>query len=152
MFDVYPATWLCLPAMFLHLVYASRATQSFSGLALNNLIERSKAKNEHHGITAVLLHQRGLFLHGVEGQAAEVRAIYAIVRADPRHRDARVLVETSVCERLFIGQPMGFHDTELRESEGVQTDKEGLGLPEEFHQGLSWKGCVAIQLLRPFWS
>ena len=99
--------------MFLHIVYASFSSQGLSGVALSDLVERSRIKNEQHGITAVLLHQQGAFLHGIEGKEAEVRALLAIVHADPRHCDAQVLVETQVSKRLFTGQPMSFHDADL---------------------------------------
>ena len=137
--------------MFLHLVYASFATQSFSDAALSDLVERSKIKNAQHEITAVLLHQRGAFLHGIEGEEAKVRALFAIVCADPRHGDSQVLVETRVSKRLFSGQPMGFHDADLEKLKRANTGTARLGVAPSQH-GFSWQGCIALQLLAPFRS
>ena len=139
-------------SVLLHLVYASFAKELFSDVALSDLVERSKLKNEQQGITAVLLHQQGAFLHGIEGEEARVRALFATVHADPRHRDMQVLVETPVSQRLFTDQPMGFHDADLGKLASLQTSNGDRGLSERVYHGFSWKGCVATQLLRPFWS
>ena len=138
--------------MFLHIVYASFSSQGLSGVALSDLVERSRIKNEQHGITAVLLHQQGAFLHGIEGKEAEVRALLAIVHADPRHCDAQVLVETQVSKRLFTGQPMSFHDADLGKLGSEKNSTARRGLSAKSCQGFSWQGCVALQILRPFWS
>lgn len=138
--------------VLLNIVYASCSAQSFSRGALNGVVERSRIKNERQGITSVLLHQQGAFLHGIEGEEAAVRALLAIVCADPRHREAQVLVETQVSQRLFADQPMGFHDADLEKLRSEDVRSGHPGLPPEVYQGFSWKGCVASQLLRPFWS
>ncbi len=125
--------------------------KSFSGAGLANMVERSKAKNEQQGITAVLLHRQGTFLHGIEGEAAKVRALYSILCADPRHRDLEVLVETRVSQRLFSAEPMGFYEADL---EKLKTAKNAAGRfgPSAFAQDFSWRGCIALQLLAPFRS
>ena len=137
--------------MLLHLIYASFAAKGFAGAALSDMVARSKIKNERQGITAVLLHQRGAFLHGVEGEADDVRRLFAWVCADPRHCDARVLVKTEVTARLFAGQPMSFHDADLAPLKRTTDDAKPSGVCVS-DPGFSWQGCVALQLLTPYRS
>ena len=137
--------------MLYHMVYASMETVPFSGAALADLVERSRVRNERHGITAMLLHQQGAFLHAIEGEEAKVRALYAKVSADPRHRISEVLVQIQLAKRVFAGQAMGFCNAKSGELELGSPDLATSELPFDSHD-ISWRGCLALRCLRRFWS
>lgn len=137
--------------MLLHLIYASVETVPFSADAMGDLVERSRTKNERRAVTSMLLHQQGTFLHAIEGEAATVLALFATICADPRHQQTQSLAEIEVSRRLFANQPMGFHETLEDEMElGDLDDAEHELSMRPDH--LSWRACVALQLLTRFRS
>ena len=133
------------------MVYASIRAASFSADALGEMVGRAAFKNAQLGITAVLLHQQGTFLHAVEGEASAVRSLFATIHADPRHEQTQVLVEIDVSRRLFTGQSMGFHDVtedEMELGEVEEAEHEPAIRPDH----LSWRACLALQVLTRYRS
>ena len=133
------------------MVYASEQTIPFSAETLRILVEQSRVRNAQHGITAVLLHQHGTFLHGLEGEAEEVRALFNKVSADPRHHDVQPLVQIEVGQRLFAGQSMGFYDAVEDEMELGDLEPSPLD-PAVYPHQFSWRACIALRLLARFRS
>ena len=99
----------------------------------------------------MLIHQHGTFLHGLEGEAADVRALYAKVRVDPRHRDVQSLVAIEVDKRLFAGQPMSFYDATEEEMDFGSAGSMVTDLPTSPHH-LSWRAVIALRLFTRFRS
>ena len=133
------------------MIYASEQVAPFSAAALQDLVEQSRVRNERVGITAVLIHHHGTFLHGLEGKADDVRALYTKVCADPRHRDVQSLVRIEVGRRLFAGQPMGFYDAVEDELDFGSFEAGPLD-PPIFPGEFSWRGNIALRLLARFRS
>ena len=133
------------------MVYASEQAVPFSAAALQELVEQSRVRNERLGVTAVLIHQHGTFLHGLEGEAANVRALYSRVSADPRHRDVQPLVQIEVGKRLFAGQSMGFYNAVEDELDFGGSDPSLPDFPSLPHH-LSWQAVIALRLLTCFRS
>ena len=92
------------------LVYASIANEDFSPEQLLELLAVSRRNNESCGITGMLLYKDRRFLQVLEGDEAAVRATYARIERDPRHRDVVVLVTDEEREREFADWSMAFHD------------------------------------------
>ncbi len=137
--------------MLFHLVYASIQAAPFFPESLAEMVERSRVRNERQGITSVLIHHQGAFLHGLEGKAAAVQALYAKVCADPRHRNIELLVQIKVDQRLFTGQPMGFHDAVEERLDFGGQEPGLLDAPASPH-GFSWRAVLALRLLTRFRS
>ena len=94
----------------LSLTYVSSATELLEAEQLAALLAQSRASNEERGITRMLLYRDGNILQCLEGPEAEVRAAYAAISRDPRHRGVITLVEEEVSERSFHDWSMGFTD------------------------------------------
>jgi hypothetical protein len=95
--------------MLVRLLYASRATGAIDDALLASILEHAHTYNHEHGITGILCTsaQSGVFLQVLEGGRAEVNALYAMIQADPRHRDVTLLDYAEVTERKFPCWRMG---------------------------------------------
>ena len=94
----------------LRLVYVSSAALPMSKPELLLLLEQARQKNAGLGVTGLLLYKDGNFMQALEGDEAQVRALYASISADPRHRDCIVIFEGHIEQRLFPDWSMGFRD------------------------------------------
>ncbi len=111
------------------LLYRSVASDGLTVRDVIGIFTASKQRNADHGITGLLLYtgvapgsksaatsDRDVdgFVQWLEGPEAEVRALYAQISQDPRHRDCEVLVEgasealTGASGRLFPTWSMRF--------------------------------------------
>jgi hypothetical protein len=95
--------------MLVRLCYASRATGAIDDALLASILEHAHTYNHEHGITGILCTsaQSGVFLQVLEGGRAAVNALYAMIVADPRHRDITLLDYAEVTERKFPCWRMG---------------------------------------------
>ena len=103
------------------LVYASIANQEFSPEELLDLLAISRRNNERSGITGMLLYKERRFLQVLEGDETAVRATYARIEGDPRHRDAVLLITEQEQQREFADWSMAFQnldDDRARETPG----------------------------------
>jgi hypothetical protein len=125
------------------LVYASHQNFPFDGLALVSLLYRARERNRQLGITGVLLHSRGMFVQCLEGEDADVEALYSRISADHRHGDVVLLQSVETGERHFSGWSMACAriqdfqalqliradwESELRRIEGEETYSPGFVL------------------------
>ena len=92
------------------LVYASIANEDFSPEQLLELLAVSRRNNERSGITGMLLYKERRFLQVLEGEEAAVRATYARIERDPRHRDVVLLITDEEQEREFAEWSMAFQE------------------------------------------
>jgi hypothetical protein len=90
------------------IVYASRATQRMSAIALAQLLQVAHDRNRAAGVTGMLLYAQESFLQQIEGDADAVDAIYRSICRDPRHLDIRLLSRREVGARRFPDWSMGF--------------------------------------------
>jgi hypothetical protein len=91
------------------LVYASEEQHPFSEPELDYLLERSRAWNEGHGLSGLLLYKSGSFMQAIEGDEAAVRKTFKRrITKDRRHAGVRVLSASEVRERQFPRWTMGY--------------------------------------------
>jgi len=97
-----------------HLIYESRATQSFSDSDLLDLLYHSRRHNAERELTGLLLYSvEERFLQVLEGEKAEVLALYQVISQDPRHTDCVVLLSGPLAKRRFGEWRMGFRAIRL---------------------------------------
>lgn len=95
--------------MALHeIIYVSLATQAMDTAALTALLDEARAHNEQHGITGMLLYHGQEFLQLLEGEEAEVNAVYDAIWADDRHQQVYKMWDGPIAERSFCAWAMGF--------------------------------------------
>lgn len=74
---------------------------------VDQILAASSTNNEKTGVTGMLLYRAGFFIQLLEGEQATVRALYAKIEQDSRHRESRVLLEFEDEARLFPRWYMG---------------------------------------------
>ena len=98
----------------IQLIYSSAATKPFSAEALRALLVRARAHNTTAEISGMLLHVDGVFFQVLEGEPAPVRALFAQISKDDRHRNVLLLLEHEIAARNFPDWSMGFFDASGR--------------------------------------
>lgn len=96
--------------MLLSLVYVSKATAPMSQAGLLALRDQSSEQNLAAQITGLLLHRDGTFLQDLEGPEGRVRALFARIRRDARHRDVTLVWTQPLEQRRFPRWTMAFTD------------------------------------------
>jgi hypothetical protein len=117
------------------LVYVSSATLPFSMAELLDLLARCRENNARLGVTGMLLYKDGNFMQALEGEETTVRALYARIARDPRHRNALLLLQGHREDRQFPEWTMGFRDLGSAEAVATPGYSEFLNAPltgEEF--------------------
>lgn len=92
----------------LSIAYVSATTEAMTEDGVAAILVKSRANNRRLGLTGALLYHGGRFIQMLEGPDDEVRARYAIIAADPRHRSVQLISETAIGERQFPEWTMGF--------------------------------------------
>ena len=90
------------------IVYASTATQPFSGEDLGELLTISRSNNDRLGLTGMLLYRSGRFLQVLEGPESAVKERMDVIADDPRHTAVRVLLHENLGSRQFPDWTMGY--------------------------------------------
>ena len=90
------------------LVYVSRMTPECDTLALQQILEVSRRKNEARDITGVLCYDPTFFMQCLEGPRAAVNELYAEIVQDSRHKDVTLLEYCDVRARQFADWSMAF--------------------------------------------
>lgn len=107
------------------LIYSSQAVELFNKRQLLDLLHDSRGFNSIDNISGVLMHKHGYFLQIIEGQPEMIDDLLVRLRRDPRHKDLKIIHDSSVKERLFTNWAMGcanFDDAELSMLPGFRTD------------------------------
>ena len=94
--------------MLAQLVYMSAATCLFDEVDLSVLLAKARERNESLEVTGMLLYHDGSFLQALEGDGANVDALYTRIARDPRHAQCQLLLRSSIAKRDFGGWNMGF--------------------------------------------
>ncbi|OAI02322.1 diguanylate cyclase [Methylomonas methanica] len=97
------------PPLFF-LIYVSKATQCFTDIQLNTLLEKTRTDNNARGITGCLLYMDGCFMQILEGSRRTVLGLVEKIKRDPRHRDFQLVMQAAQQRRIFPDWSMGFRD------------------------------------------
>ena len=96
------------PMALIHLIYVSTAHQEMSPADLGEILDACMRNNSPRRVTGMLLYAGGSFMQVLEGEEADVDAVFGHIRRDPRHGDLIVLERTAIPERSFERWHMGF--------------------------------------------
>lgn len=91
-----------------HLIYCSTATRSMSNEDLLALLGEARTRNDELGVTGMLLYENGGFFQVIEGEAAVIDRLYAMIDADERHHDLVKIIHEPIARRVFADWTMGF--------------------------------------------
>ena len=137
--------------MVFFMTYVSSASEKFSDLELNELLEKSRSNNLLKGLTGMLLYCDGDFVQTLEGDKETVEELYKIIEKDPRHRYIIKVAQGFQPERKFSNWSMGFQalkPEELAPILGFKTfDRQQL------FQELDWEdNHPAVVVMRSFYE
>lgn len=90
------------------LVYVSLAEHPMSDEELRQLLAQARAHNVAHGITGLLVYRDREFMQLLEGEEAEVAALFQHIERDRRHLQVYRLWDGPIAERSCRDWVMGF--------------------------------------------
>ncbi|MDI1239116.1 MAG: BLUF domain-containing protein [Polaromonas sp.] len=93
--------------MLVQLTYASRTASVLGANDVKDILAASKRNNALAGVTGALCLNNGIFLQQLEGDKAEVNALYHRLLRDERHRDPAILDFSEITQRRFGSWSMG---------------------------------------------
>lgn len=94
--------------IFTRLVYESLASESLTESDVLDILRKSQVRNNQDRISGLLLFSQGRFLQFIEGPPDAVHGLYARIAADTRHRELRILSETSGTQLLMPTWAMAY--------------------------------------------
>ncbi|MDJ0379073.1 BLUF domain-containing protein [Cryobacterium sp. PH31-L1] len=92
----------------LSIAYVSAAAFPLSDEDIAAILTQARANNVEAHLTGALIYHEGKFVQILEGPANEVRARFASISADPRHRSIHTVSEERIISRQFPEWTMGF--------------------------------------------
>jgi hypothetical protein len=101
------------------IVYVSSAVSQLGRDELLALMNECRTRNAQHGVTGMLLYKGGNFMQALEGDEADVQAVYAKIARDPRHTGLIVVDEGHHDLRQFPDWAMGFENLDAIEAAAV---------------------------------
>ncbi|SFP49302.1 BLUF domain-containing protein [Tranquillimonas alkanivorans] len=108
--------------------YVSTATEEQSAADIDALLEVSRRNNRRDGITGLLIYHDRMFLQVLEGPKDAVRACFARIERDPRHREAWIVSEGEAAARGFPDWQMGFASPEDLNAESQRSVRSLMSL------------------------
>lgn len=106
----------------MHTIYASIAVNDFTKDEIVDLLSKARKKNASLNITGMLLYDSGTFFQVLEGQQAELDALFAEISRDRRHHQITKIISESIPRRQFSDWSMGYaaiSSDELKTVEGM---------------------------------
>jgi hypothetical protein len=91
-----------------HLAYASAASEGFTLTDLEDILKIARERNTREEISGILLFEGKSFLQVLEGESERIDALLHIIRRDPRHRRAVLLMREQIEQRSFADWSMGY--------------------------------------------
>ena len=91
-----------------HLIYCSAASADFDEAQIPRILEVSRAANAARAVTGMLLYIQRSFFQVLEGNEAQVTAVYEKLRLDPRHHRVTRIIAEPILKRDFGQWTMGF--------------------------------------------
>lgn len=91
------------------LVYVSHAQEGLTDEDMGEILDASVSNNYERYVTGFLVQSHGRFMQALEGEEAEVRAIYDKIVQDPRHTGITQIIGENIEERAFPDWAMNYH-------------------------------------------
>lgn len=91
------------------LVYVSVASYPMSDDELKEILAVARRNNSERNVTGMLLYRDEYFIQALEGEEADVNAIYDKICQDKRHRNIITVYKNPIVARSFDNWSMGFN-------------------------------------------
>ncbi len=103
------------------LVYVSTSTRIFSKKDLLKLVAASRQRNARMGITGMLVHKNGQFMHLIEGEEETVTLLMEKIGRDKRHGELITLLTGQQETRQYPGWTLGFKNLNTSHSKAIES-------------------------------
>lgn len=90
------------------LIYSSKATEPMGTLALFNLLNAARIRNEQLELTGLLLYVDGGFTQFIEGPTISINQLWESLLRDTRHQDISLTERVGVTSRRYPDWKMAF--------------------------------------------
>lgn len=137
------------PGSLIQLAYVSSTRGLLTAGEISELLVTSRERNHARGITGILLYKDGNILQVIEGEEAQVRALFSSIERDGRHTGVIRIYQKAITARDFPEWTMGFHDLRAKDARQLEGFNEILD-PDFDMRSLS--PSAAAQLLASFKS
>jgi Sensors of blue-light using FAD len=105
------------------LVYCSVSVEPITEALAQSILEQARRYNDQHEITGLLMADHKLFVQLLEGPVKEVKALFAKIAQDPRHRCVvELLRQPNVLERQYPNWSMAWGRASRDEIRAVVED------------------------------
>ncbi len=115
-------------AKVISLAYVSSATTTMTDDDVAEILVEARDNNRRLGLTGALLYRKGRFIQILEGPDEAIRERFAIIEADPRHRNVYKISDETIATRQFPDWTMGFRplsDTTVKSLPGFNDYFDG---------------------------
>ncbi|MBN2897100.1 MAG: BLUF domain-containing protein [Campylobacterales bacterium] len=83
------------------LLYISRGDPTLEFLEIQAILTLSARNNRARGLTGALIYDGTYFMQYLEGERAQIEALYAHIKKDPRHHDVTTVIHDPIDARRF---------------------------------------------------
>lgn len=97
-----------MPNTLCQLIYVSAARTGLTRDTLDAILNVSARENPAHGITGMLLYDRGSFLQVLEGPNRSISTLFENIRRDSRHDNVMHMLTLPVSNRDFPDWAMAY--------------------------------------------
>jgi hypothetical protein len=92
------------------LTYFSAVSSHWTPFDTKAILQVARKHNASHGISGLLLFDKGQFLQVLEGDLEPVAALFQSIKRDRRHVGVTLIFRQPIARRDFAGWSMAFHD------------------------------------------
>jgi hypothetical protein len=94
------------------LIYSSVRNVNCTDEEIQKILNSCERHNPSKSITGVLVHSKNYFLQFLEGDEAELMALYNHIKKDSRHSKVILLNKGTIDGRMFPSWHMGYKDAD----------------------------------------
>jgi hypothetical protein len=120
----------------LQLIYTSKEAHPMRAYDIAKILSQSRHHNERVQITGYLIYHQGHFLQVIEGNKDAIKALYARIEKDVRHKNVKLIYCLPILARAFENWSMGYVDTTFPHST-TKLPQQGV---VDYIQMEVWKG------------
>ena len=138
--------------MLSHLLYVSKRSQTCTDSEIEKILQACKRNNASIDITGVLLYSDTNFVQYLEGDYKQIVGLYDRIKSDPRHRNAVLIANSPITERIFPSWQMGAKKINDKVQYLTEIDEEDKKEFTNILEGKSVQGTKALALMHKFFK
>lgn len=98
--------------MIHRIIYTSEARETLTDAELRSIAMFSALSNKANNISGLLLHHNKKIMQVLEGETTVIKALYAKIEKDKRHKNVTLHIDDSYETKIFQDWSMGYRPLE----------------------------------------